>query len=140
VGVGAVGVGADVGAVLPDQAFAAHGFAEPLHHVEFGEARRCCRRWGAGAGHLAPGLGEDGVDGLLRDAVAGDLLRGQDRFKLADEVGGADDLLAEAAQEFDGAGVDHGDVHDGVVGGVLHGDAARAGEHGFEAGGKLLPA
>jgi hypothetical protein len=53
---------------------------------------------------------------------------------MADEVGGADDLLAEAAEEFDGAGVDHGDVHDGVARGVLHGDVGGAGEHGFEFG------
>ncbi len=47
---------------------------------------------------------------------------GEDGFELADEVGGADDLLAQAAEEFDGARVDHGDVHDVVVGRVLHGD------------------
>ena len=92
------------------------------------------------AGDLAPALGEDGVDGALGDGVAGDLLGGEDGFKLADEVGGADDLLAEGAQELDGAGVDHGDVHDGVVGRVLHGDAVGAGEHGLKAGGELLPA
>ena len=69
-----------------------------------------------------------------------DLLLGEHGFELADEVGGADDLLADAAQEFDGAGVDHGDVHDGVVGRVLHGDAFGSGEHRFEAGGQFLPA
>jgi hypothetical protein len=55
--------------------------------------------------------------------VGGDLVLGEDGFKLADEVGGADDLLAERAEELDGAGIDHGDVHDVVVGRVLHGDA-----------------
>ena len=75
------------------------------------------------AAHLLPAFGEDGVDGHLRDGVAGDLLLVQHRLKLADQVGGADDLLAQAAQELDGSGVDHGDVHDGVVGRVLHGDA-----------------
>ena len=38
VGVGAIGVDADVGAVLPDQAGAAHGFGEPHHHFELREA------------------------------------------------------------------------------------------------------
>ncbi len=37
VGVGAVGADADVGAVFPDEVFAAHGFGEPLDHVEFGK-------------------------------------------------------------------------------------------------------
>ena len=64
----------------------------------------------------------------------------EDGLKLADQIGGADDLLAQAAQKFDGAGIDHGDVHDGVVGRVLHGEAAGAGEHGLEARGQLLPA
>ena len=63
-----------------------------------------------------PAFLEDFVDGFLRDGVAGDLFLGEDGFKLADEVGGADDLFADAAEEFDRACVDHGDVHDGVVG------------------------
>ena len=58
----------------------------------------------------------------LGDGVGGDLVGGEDGFKLADEVGGADDLFAEGAEEFDGAGIDHGDVHDVVVGRVLHGN------------------
>ncbi len=70
----------------------------------------------------------------------GDLIGGENGFKLADQVGRADDLLAKAAEEFDCAGVDHGDVHDGVVGRVLHGDAVGIGEHGFNAGGEFLPA
>ena len=58
---------------------------------------------------LGYGVGRDGVGC-------------EDGFKLDDEVGGADDLLADGAEEFDGARIDHGDVHDVVVGGVLHGD------------------
>ena len=46
------------------------------------------------AGDLAPGLGDDGVDGALRDGVSGNLIRAEDGFKLADEVGGTDDLFA----------------------------------------------
>ncbi len=59
---------------------------------------------------------------FLGVVVGGDLGFGEDGFELADEVGGADDLFADVAEEFDGAGVDHGDVHDGVARGVLHGD------------------
>ena len=48
------------------------------------------------------------------------------RLELLDQLGGGDDLGAEAAHEFDGAGVDHGDIGDGAQGRVLHGDALRA--------------
>jgi hypothetical protein len=77
----------------------------------------------AGAGRSASSLGEDAVDLLLGGVVGGDLGFGEDGFELADEVGGADDLFAHLAEQLDGAGVDHGDVHDGVARGVLHGDA-----------------
>ncbi len=84
------------------------------------------------AADLLPALGQNRVDGFLRGGVAGHLLRAQNRFKLADQIGGTHDLLAQAAQEFDCAGIHHGDVHDGVVGGVLHGHAARIVEHGLQ--------
>ncbi len=58
---------------------------------------------------------------------------------MADEIGGGDGFFAEGAKEFDGAGVDHGDVHDGVTRGVLHGDADCAGEEGLKLGFELLP-
>ena len=86
---------------------------------------------GAVADLVSSGV-EDCVDGSLRDKVGGDLRVGEDGFEVADEIGGADDVFAELAKELDGAGVDHGDVHDGVAGGVLHGDAGGAGEEGFE--------
>ena len=60
----------------------------------------------------------------LRDGVAGHLLFAQHRLKLAHQVGRAHDLLAEPAQELHRAGIDHRDIHDGVVGRVLHGDRA----------------
>ena len=75
----------------------------------------------------------------LGDVVGGELRVGEDGFEVADEVGGGDDLFAEGAEEFDGAGVDHGDVHDGVARGVLHGDVGCAGEEGLELGLELLP-
>ena len=86
---------------------------------------RWCRRCGARLPDLLPAFGEDAVDLFLGGVVGGDLGVGEDGFELADEVGGADDLLAQLAEEFDGAGVDHGDVHDGVARGVLHGELGR---------------
>ena len=132
--VGGVGAGGDVGAVLPDQAFAGHGLLEVLHHGVFVGAAAA----GAGADLFPAGV-EDGVDGFLGDVVGGELRVGEDGFEVADEVGGGDDLFAEVAEEFDGAGVDHGDVHDGVARGVLHGDFGCAGEEGLELGLELLP-
>ena len=40
---------------------------------------------------------EDDVDVALRGGVAGDLLGAEHGFKLADEIGGADDFFAEAS-------------------------------------------
>ncbi len=134
VGVGGVGAGADVGAVLPDQIGAPKAFLKVLHHGEFGGAAVA----GAGA-DLFPGGVEDLVDVFLRDVVGGELRVGEDGFEMADEIGGGDEVFAEGAEEFDGAGVDHGDVHDGVAGGVLHGDFCCAGEESLELGFEFLP-
>ena len=90
--------------------------------------------------HLLPALGENCVDGPLGSGVAGDLLLAQHRFKLAHQVGRAHNLLAQPAQKLDRPRIDHGDIHDVVVGRVLHGQPPRAGEHGIEARVQLLPA
>ena len=119
--VGAVGVDANVGSVLPDQPFAAHGLAEPLHVIEFVIRAGAASAGAQTAANLLPAFGENGVDGPLRDAVAGDLLVAEHRFKLAHQVGGADNLLAQPAQKLHRARIHHRDVHDGVVGRVLHG-------------------
>ena len=99
----------------------------------------------AGAGpqavaDLLPTLGQNDIDGPLGYNVARDLSVAQSGFKLADKIGGADNLFAQPAQKLDRARIDHGDVHDGVVGRVLHGQRARAGQHRFQAGGQFLPA
>ena len=69
-----------------------------------------------------------------------DLLGCEHGFKLADEVGGADDVFAEAAEELDRAGIDHGDVHDVVVGRVLHGDGAEPASMASRPAREFLPA
>jgi hypothetical protein len=91
------------------------------------------------AAEVLEAFGENFVEGFLRDVVAVDLLLGEDGLEAADEVGGADDFLVHGAEELDGAGVDHGDIHDGVARGILHGDAAPGAEHGLEGGFQLLP-
>ena len=135
-----VGVDADVGTVFPDETLAANGFTQPDDHVVFGEALDAIepeggRRWRA----ISDQAATNDVDFTLRSGVAGDLIGGEDSFKLADEIGGADDFFAERAQEFDRSGIDHGDVHDVVVGRVLHGDLFLVLEESLEAGVQFLP-
>src|SRR5262249_18709568 len=115
VGVGGVGAGGDVGAVLPDEGGAGEAFLKELHHGVFG-----CAAVGGAAGDLFPCSVEDLVDMFLRDIVGRELGIGEDSFEVTDEVGGSDGLFAEGAEEFYSAGVNHGDVHDGVARGVLH--------------------
>ena len=115
---------------------------EPDDEIELGEAGRC----GAPAGgtqaacDLCPGFDDDRVDGALGDGVAGYLIVGEDGLELGDEIGGGDDLFAEGAQELDGAGIDHGDIHDVVHGRVLHGDFLLVLEEIFQTGAQFLPA
>ncbi len=71
--------------------------------------------------------------------MGGDLGFGEDGFEEGDDVGGACYVFAKGADQLDGSGVDHGDVHDGVARGVLHGDFGGAGEEFFEVGFELLP-
>ena len=89
--VGGVGAGGDVGAVLPDEAFAGDGLAGGTAPWR----TRRCRRCGRGCRSLSRRRRGSASTCFLRDVVGGDLLVGEDGFELADEVGGADDLFAE---------------------------------------------
>lgn len=132
-------VDADVRAVLPGDALRAHLVAEPFFEVVLGEGGAGGRLGIETAADFKPGFGDDAVN---NDAglVVGLLLGfGEDGFELADQICRADDLFADGAQVLDGAGIDHGDVDDGVVGGVLHGDAVRSAQDGCDSGGELLP-
>ena len=135
VGVGGVGAGGAVGPVVGEEAFAGDALLEEGDDVVFGEGAVGADR----VGDVLPAGGEDAVEAHLGFVVGGDLGFGEDGFELADEVGRGTDIFAEAADELDGAGVDHGDVHDGVARGVLHGDGVRGREHFGEGGFKLLP-
>ena len=98
-----------------------------------------CRTGTKAAADLLPGFGDDFVDGSLRGLWLAICSFGQDGFKLADEIGGADNFFAEAAQELDGSGIDHRDVHDVVIGRVLHGDLFLVLEEILQARVQFLP-
>ena len=70
-----------------------------------------------------------GVDDVAGFEVSLDLIVAPGGFELGDEVGGADDILAEAADHVGGTGIDHGDGKDDVVGRVLHGHIAIGSKH-----------
>ena len=137
--VGAVSIHADVGPVLPNKVGTPQTLAQPLHHVELGDLAVFAFGRTQTPADLLPALFEEIVDGNLCDGVAENLLLGKNGLKLADEVGGTDDLLADAAEELYGASIDHGDVHNVVVGRILHGDPMKSVEHGLKTRGQFLP-
>ena len=130
-----VGTGGAVGAVIGEEAGALDALLqEGDDAVLVGVA--------AAAGGVADELeagAEDLVELLLGFEVGSDLGFGKDGFEVADHVGGADDLLAHGTDEFDGARVDHRDIHDGVARGVLHGNFFAALKDGGELELELLP-
>ncbi len=120
--------------VGPEAGFG-HSGEEELDDVVLGDG-------GVGADTFAdelPAGCEDGIEAALGFEVGGDLILGEDGFEDADKVCGTDDGFVHGADKFDGAGVYHGDVHDGVARGVLHGDGGGAVEEEFEFLFELLP-
>ena len=135
VGVGGVGTGGAVGAVIGPEAFALHGLLEEGDDLELVGVISGT----SVVGDVLPAGGEDAVEALLRGVVRGDLVLGEDGLEEADEIGGADDILAEGADELYRSGVDHRDVHDGVARRVLHRDLRGAFEHFGEILFEFLP-
>ena len=110
--VAGVGVDGDVGAFVGVQASGGEFGQNPLLQIEFGE--RSFLAHGFAACSNAPL--DDAVDGFARFFVGAELRVGPAGFVFLHQVGGADDFDAGGAHRFDGAGVDHGDVGDGVFG------------------------
>src|SRR6185437_11657925 len=135
VGVGGVGAGGTVGAVVGEEALALHGMPEERHDLELAGVIAAARA----VVDVVPAGGEDAVESLLRSVVRGDLVFGEDGLEEADKIGGADDILAEGADELYRSGVDHRDVHDGVARRVLHRDPGGAFEHLSEILFEFLP-
>ncbi len=85
------------------------------------------------------GGGHDLVHRIAGGEVSGDLCVGESGLEAGYEIGGRDDLDAEAADEFEHAAIDERDVHDVIVGRVLHGDAAVRLEDGLQLLVQLAP-
>ncbi len=111
----------------------------PLSHTRFSRRIASCSHWtmansvvpfGAHAvADLAKALRQNRIESALRRIVAGDLFFTQHRFKMADQIRGADDFLAHPAQYFDRSGIDQRDIHDRVARRVLHRQPGGAFEH-----------
>ena len=98
----------------------------------------------AAVAHAAPdfleGGGGDRVHLLAGGEMGFDLFVEQRGLEARDQVGGADDVLAKAADQFHRAGVHQRDGEHDVVRRVLHGEVAVRRQHGLEIFEQLLPA
>ncbi len=77
-------------------------------------------------------LGHNGVDAVAGGEVRLDLRVAPGGFELGDQVGGTDNVLAQAAQQVDRAAIDQRNCEHAIVRGVLHGKIAMPRQDGFE--------
>jgi len=98
VGPRSVGVDADIGAVVQMSPSRRMASLSHLRMLEFGVRARLAGAGPQAIADLLPSLGQNDIDGPLRRNVAGDLLVAQNCLKLADQIGRADDLLAQPAR------------------------------------------
>ena len=121
--VATIGVDGDQRRIVGHQVFAPEGFHEPLLHFIFVGAAAAR----APADFLEGGRG-DGVNRIARREVRLDLFLRQGSFKLRHQITGADHILAQSADQLDGARVHQGNGEDQIVGRILHRDIAMIGE------------
>ena len=120
--------------IVGKQVLAAKRFHEPLLDFMF----RGSTVAGAPADFLK-GCGHDRIHAVAGGKVSLDLFFAPGRFELRDQVGGADHVLPQSAQQLDGAAIDQRDSEDDVVGRILHGDVAVRCEHRLQGVEQLLP-
>src|SRR6266849_5951199 len=85
------------------------------------------------------GCGGNCVDGVARSEVRLDLLLAPSSFKQCYQVGGADYVLSQTAQQFNSPAIDQRNGEDDVVGRILHGDITAGCEHRLQSVEQLLP-
>ncbi len=82
----------------------------------------------------------DGVDRIARREVRLDLFFAQGRLKLRHQVAGTDHVLAQSADQIDGAAIYQRNGEDQIIGRILHRDVAMIGEYCFHLVEQFLPA
>ena len=122
-------IGSDDGQIVGDEVLALEGFADPLAHTPLVPATVA-----DAVSDLLESGGHDLVHGVAGGEVSGDLGVGERGLEARDQIGGGADLDAEAANQLKHSAIDQRDVHDVIVGRVLHGDALVR----LEDGGQLL--
>ena len=120
VGIGGVGVDADVGIALRPQAGTVEGLEDELLDVELAD-----RRAGLQArADEREGLLDDAMQVNLGVAMTVELRRAPDRDEALHEIGGGNQLAAERTQQLGGSGVEARHRGELVVGAVLATQAA----------------
>ena len=100
--IAAVGVDGDDGRIVGHHVFAGEAFHEELLNLMLGSAAVA-----HAAADFLESVGGNRVDGVAGLEVRLDLLGGPGGFELRDQIGRADDIFAEAADQVGGSGVDH---------------------------------
>ena len=133
--IAAVGVDGDDGRIVGHQIFAVESFHEPLLNFVFRGAAVA-----RPPTNLLKCRGGDRIHRVARAEVRFDLLLGPGGFELRHQVGRAEDVFAQAADQFDGAARRPARCEHDVIGRVLHGNVAMAGKHRLHVIEQLLPA
>ena len=96
-----------------------HLIALIVCYARYGQAQDVYKRQGSTVARPLANFLEcrcqDGVHTIARGKVRLDLLLAPRRFKLRHQIGGADYVLAQAAQQFDRPGVDQGNCEDNII-------------------------
>ena len=113
-----VGIDGHVGAFVRVQACGGEFRQDPLLQIVFGERSFLAHAIRSVFERSA----DDAVNGFACILVGPELRVRPAGFVFLHQVGGADYFDASGANRFDRSGIDHGDVRDGVLRRILHGD------------------
>ena len=133
--VAAIGIDCDQGRIVGHEILTPEGFHEPLLHFVFVSAA---------VAHTPADLLEsrrgDGVNRIARREVRLDLFFAQSGFEQGHQIARTDHILAQSADQVDGARVHQRNGEDQIVGRILHRDIAMIGQDRFYLFEQFLPA